>query len=240
MSTTRASARVRRASTAPRRTARWPSEGDDSQSLARGESVSRVFSPTRHVTARTLRPPPNTSLIPPTLTRRHTPEVKVRGVLEYLRARGASVGRHTQRYTAARYISHPDISSNTVSSARQKRSARTLFKHCRLTRDDPAFPADKAPRLAPRWSRASLTASRNARLRGRSCPGSISASPRRGSTPTDSPSAPRTTGSSSSTPAGPERRASRSRCRPGFSNPRGRSGWRRGACRPRRRPCRPA
>ena len=134
----------------------------------------------------------------------------------------------------------PDISSNTVSSARQKRSARTLFKHCRLTRDDPAFPADKAPRLAPRWSRASLTASRNARLRGRSCPGSISASPRRGSTPTDSPSAPRTTGSWSSTPAGPERRASRSRCRPGFSNPRGRSGWRRGACRPRRRPCRPA
>ena len=66
--------------------------------------VTRVFfspdasPPTR--AARTDEP-----LIPRTLARRDAPEVKVRGVLEYLRARGASVGRQSQRYSALRYTS---------------------------------------------------------------------------------------------------------------------------------------
>ena len=46
--------------------------------------------------------PTDEPLIPRTLARRDAPEVKVRGVLEYLRARGASVGRQSQRYSALR------------------------------------------------------------------------------------------------------------------------------------------
>ena len=182
--------------------------------------VTRVFflrtrqPPTR--AARTDEP-----LIPRTLARRDAPEVKVRGVLEYLRARGASVGRQSQRYSALRYTSARIHQSREHPPAPASAPAFQIADEPSADHPVPWKPrTGRARRLAPRWSRASRTASGSAPPRASSFAASTSASPPRGSTTIGASSSPKITNSPSFERPTFTRPRTRCHCRAGCSNPR--------------------